>query len=131
MLKDEGKRHTKDSRKAEWTVGKLTFMLQFQGKTRSFSQMDLEGVATTNSKLQPIILNYTRTPVLHPKDTLPAKSEVSIFIVDMMAAIRTLTALLCTYEELIWRFVKSLPCGYHRIDIVTDMYQDPPIKSVE
>ncbi len=77
------------------------------------------------------MLNYSRRPVLHPKDTLPAKSEVSTFIVDMMAAIRTLTALPDIHERLTWKFIKSLPSGYHRIDIVADTYQDPSIKSAE
>lgn len=77
------------------------------------------------------MLNYSRRPVLHPKDTFPAKSEVSTFIVDMMAAIRTLTALPDIHGRLTWKFIKSLPSGYHRIDIVADTYQDPSIKSEE
>ena len=87
--------------------------------------------STMKSKLQAILLQFCKTPVVHPREILPAKREVSTFIIDMMASIRTLTALPDTYEEFTWKFIKSLPNGYHRVDIVADTYQDESIKSVE
>ncbi len=91
------------------------------------------GAPGTKSKLQAILLQLCKRPVVHPREReiLPAKSAVSTFIVDMMASIRTLTALPDTCEELTWKFIKSLPSGCYRVDIVADTYQDQSIKSAE
>ena len=36
-----------------------------------------------------------------------------------------------TYEELTWKFLKLLPQGYERIDIVADTYHEVSLKSAE
>ena len=48
-----------------------------------------------------------------------------------MASICTIKELPDTYEDFTWKFLKSLPNGYHRIDIVADTYQDGSIESEE
>ncbi|KAG1650541.1 hypothetical protein GQR58_027914 [Nymphon striatum] len=48
-----------------------------------------------------------------------------------MASIRTIKELSDTYEDFTWKFLKSMPSGYNRIDIVADTYQDNSIKSGE
>ena len=86
---------------------------------------------TAKSKLQGIILDHCSNPVGHPIETLPDKRNVSAFLIDMMAVIRTLTEIPENYEDLTWKFMKALPRNYCRVDIVADMYQEMSIKSAE
>ena len=86
---------------------------------------------TAKSKLQGIILDHCSKPVGHPKETSPDKSNVSAFLIDMMAVIRTLTEIPENYEELTWKFMKTLPRNYYRVDIVADTYQETSIKTAE
>ena len=86
---------------------------------------------TAKSKLQGIILDHCSNPVGHPKETLPDKRNVSAFLIDMMAVIRTLTEIPENYEDLTWKFMKALPRNYCRVDIVADTYQEMSIKSAE
>ena len=86
---------------------------------------------TTKSKLQSIVLKQCNKNLVHPRENQPTKNDVSTFIIDLMAAIRTLTVIPDTYEEFTWKFLKSLPSGYLRVDIVADTYQDNSIKSRE
>ena len=48
-----------------------------------------------------------------------------------IGCMRTIKELPETYEDLTWKFVRSLPSGYQRIDIVSDTYQENSIKSGE
>ena len=97
----------------------------------SLANPDGSRKATKRSVLERIILKYAKEPVQHPRESLPQKSQVSTFIVDLMASIRTIKELPDTYEDLTWKVLKSLPNGYHRIEIVADTYQDTSIKSGE
>ena len=56
---------------------------------------------------------------------------VSAVVVDMMACLRTMTQIPDTYEELTWKFLKLLPQGYERVDIVADTYHEVSLKSAE
>ena len=86
---------------------------------------------TAKNKLQGIILDHCSNPVGHPKETLTDKRNVSAFLIDMMAVIRTLTEIPENYEDLTWKFMKVLPRNYCRVDIVADTYQEMSIKSAE
>ncbi|KAG1668002.1 Gonadotropin-releasing hormone II receptor [Nymphon striatum] len=97
----------------------------------SLANPDGSRKATAKSKLQSIVLKYSKEPVQHPRESVPQKSQVSTFIVDLMASIRTIKELPDTYEDFTWKFLKSMPSGYNRIDIVADTYQDNSIKSGE
>ncbi|KAG1673322.1 Multidrug resistance-associated protein 4 [Nymphon striatum] len=97
----------------------------------SLANPDGSRKATAKSKLQSIVLKYSKEPVQHPRESLPQKSQVSTFIVDLMASICTIKELPDTYEDFTWKFLKSMPSGYNRIDIVADTYQDNSIKSGE
>ena len=55
---------------------------------------------TKKSNLQSVILKHCSRELTHPRESQPSKSEVSTFIIDLMAAIRTLTVIPDTYEEL-------------------------------
>ena len=48
-----------------------------------------------------------------------------------MAAVRLLAPIPATYEELVWKLLKTYPKGYGRIDIVSDTYRTISIKSGE
>ena len=67
---------------------------------------------------------------IHDKENI-VKSE-TFYIVDMISQLRVcLSAIPDTVEQLIWRFLQSLPKGCHRVDIVADTYRDKSIKSTE
>ena len=58
--------------------------------------------------------------------------EQCVYVVDMIAQLRMCLSMIPdTSEQLILKFVQSLPKGYHRIDIVTDTYRNISIKSAE
>ena len=86
---------------------------------------------TSKSKLSEIIIKNVKTPVLHPRQSQPAKQIVSAFIIDMMASLRGMTQIPETYENLTWKLLKLLPSGYNRVDIVADSYQEVSLKSAE
>ncbi|CAB4006806.1 Hypothetical predicted protein [Paramuricea clavata] len=48
-----------------------------------------------------------------------------------MANIRMITGIPETYEDLTWVFIKTIPTGYTRIDIVADTYPENSIKAAE
>ena len=48
-----------------------------------------------------------------------------------MAGIQQLTEIPETYEDLAWKFIKTLPVGYSRVDIAADTYQENSIKTAE
>ena len=82
---------------------------------------------TNKAKLLEIILNDTD---FEPENTNIEKKS-STFIIDLMAAIRLLAPIPVTYEELIWKLLKTFPKGYGRLDIVSDTYRTISIKSGE
>ena len=57
--------------------------------------------------------------------------NVSAYMVDLMAMIRTVQGAPDTYEELARCLFQMLPVGYSRIDIVADMYQKISLKDQE
>ena len=55
-----------------------------------------------------------------------------VYVVDMIAQLRMCLSMIPdTFEQLVLKFVRSLPKGYHRIDIVADTYRNISIKSAE
>ena len=60
------------------------------------------------------------------------EKECDILVVDLIAHYRTIsTNLPKTFEELILRFLTSLPKRYTRVDLVADCYRDMSIKTAE
>ena len=53
------------------------------------------------------------------------------FVIDLIAAIRTMTSLPSTYDEFSWNFLESLLKGFRRYDIVADTYRSSSIKGAE
>ena len=56
------------------------------------------------SKLQSIVLKFSKSKIQHPPESVPHEAQVSTFIVDLMAGIRTVNELPDTYEELTLNF---------------------------
>ena len=46
-----------------------------------------------------------------------------------MASIRTLTSIPENYEQLVWKFISTLPKNMKRIYIVADTYEDISLKT--
>ena len=68
---------------------------------------------------------------LRNETVLLVKSMITAYIIDLIALIPTLKDIPTTLEELIWKIVKTLPCGYSSIHIIADTYRETSIKSSE
>ena len=93
-----------------------------------FAHPDGTRRSTKKSQLMEIVLSYCEevpTTLTIPMD------NVSAYMVDLMAMIRTIQGVPDTYEELARRLFQMLPVGYSRINIVTDTYQKISLKDQE
>ena len=72
-------------------------------------------------------------PLADPKadQSLKDVKKDSTFVVDLLAAIRTMTNLPETYEDFSWHFVGTLPKGFQRYDIAADTNRSNSIKGGE
>ena len=86
---------------------------------------------TTKSKLMEEMSKKAASNMSYLKTNVPAKNNVSAFIVNLMPCIRQLTEIPSTYEELTWKILRSLPVGYSRVDIVANTYRKHSIKTAE
>ena len=57
--------------------------------------------------------------------------EVSDFVIDFIALVRTLTVTPKTFENFIWKAIKMLPVGCTILHVVADSYREVSIKSAE
>ena len=82
--------------------------------------------STQKSKLLEVILeNKVDVSISEPR-------EASTLILDMIAHYRVIAKdLPATFEEWILRFLKTIPNGYSRIDVVADTYRQFSIKAGE
>ena len=78
---------------------------------------------TSKSKLLQCIKLVRNETALPPKDT------ITDYIIDIMALIRTLEDIPTTFEELVWKIVKTLPSGYRSMHITADTSQEISTKS--
>ena len=85
---------------------------------------------TKKSKLLEIVSATLTTPQKSPNlvNSVDANKS-STLIIDLIAAIRTMTKISETYRQLDWKLLKALPKGHHRIDLVADTYQEVSIKN--
>jgi len=97
----------------------------------SISTADGARRETSKSKLLDLILNEGEVTLTYPKIESSIISNRSTFIIDLMAALRTMVQIPDTYEELTWKLLRSFPKSYWRVDIVADTYRDISIKSGE
>ena len=87
-------------------------------------------------KYQKSKLTYVLTEGVKLKDSKADNSVKSIkenatFVIDLIAAIPTMTNLRNTYKEFVWNFVPTLRRGFKRLDIVADTYRENSIKGGE
>ena len=80
---------------------------------------------TVKSKLKGKILEY------HINEAVEGNMSKDAIVLDMIAQIQTLQGSSRTYKDFAQKFVKSLPTGYNRVDLVADTYKDFSIKSME
>ena len=79
-----------------------------------------------------IIISTCRRPPQSPNSVIRVnKQKPSALVIDLVAAIRTMTEILETYDELTWKLLGSLPKGYKRVDLVVDTYREVSIKKGE
>ena len=79
---------------------------------------------TNKSELAKVILGNATNEV-STESTL----ENTVYIVDLISLIRTLRYIPETFEDLIFRVLKTIPPGYKRVDIASDSYHSNSIKS--
>ena len=86
---------------------------------------------TSKSKLMNLLAKDV--PLADPKadQSLNNVKKDSTFVVDLFAAIRTMTNLPETYEDFSWHFIGTLLKGFQRCDIVADTYRSNSIKGGE
>ena len=80
---------------------------------------------TSRSKLLQCIKPLRNETVLAPKNT------IIDYNIDLMALIRTLKDIPTTFEELIWKIVKTLSSGYRSMHTIGGTYRETSIKSSE
>ena len=98
----------------------------------SIATPDGERRETVKSKLMEIIISTCRRPPQSPKSVIRVnKQKPSALVIDLIAAIRTMTEIPETYHELTWKLLGSLPKGYKRVDLVADTYREVSIKNGE
>ena len=93
----------------------------------SISHPDGSRRETAKSKLKGIIVGYNMNEE-KPENEVGSKD---VLIVDMIAQIQTMQSIPCTYEGFAENFIKSLPTGYNRVDLIADTYKDFSIKAME
>ena len=77
----------------------------------SFVSADDSQRKTTKSKLMEEMSKKAASNMSYLKTNVPAKNNVSAFIVDLMPCIRQLTEIPSTYEEVTLNILRSLPVG--------------------
>ena len=93
----------------------------------SLSHPDGTRRKTMKSSLMSVINSYYDTNLDLP---LPPK-QTSMYIVDLMALIRTVSPIPETYSHLVHNLIEGLPKNYKPIDIVADTYRENSLKNNE
>ena len=84
---------------------------------------------TVKSKLNEIIMK--KSILIDHETEMPTRNDVSAYIVDLMALVRTQRITTLTYEDLALQLIGAIPKGYKRVDIVADTYRSKSIKDPE
>ena len=84
------------------------------------------------SKLQEVVLKEGDSSIVdNPREMLAESRHNSTYIVDLMAALRSMVQIPENYEELTWKLLSSFPKGFQRVDTVADTYRNVSIKAGE
>ena len=84
---------------------------------------------TVKSKLNEIIMK--KSTLIDHETEMPTRNDVSAYIVDLIALVRTQCITPLTYEDLALQVIGAIPKGYKRVDIVADTYRSKSIKDPE
>ena len=84
---------------------------------------------TVKSKLNEIIMK--KSTLIDHETEMPTGNDVSAYIVDLMALVRTQRITPLTYEDLALQVIGVIPKGYKKVDIVADTYRSKSIKDPE
>ena len=58
----------------------------------------------------------------NPRQVIVESRRNSTYIVDLMAALRSMVQFPENYEELTWKLLSSFPKEFQRVDIIADTY---------
>ena len=72
-----------------------------------------------------------KSTLIDHETEMPTRNDVSTYIVDLMALVRTQRITPLTYEDLALQVICAIPKGYKRVDIVADTYRSKSIKDPE
>ena len=76
---------------------------------------------TAKSKLQEVVLNESNSAIVdNPREVIAESRHNSTYIVDLMAALRSVMQIPEDYEELTWKLLSSFPKGFQRVNTVAD-----------
>ena len=93
----------------------------------SFSTTEVGRHQTTKSKMLEIVIATWATSANSPKLVISVDpNKLSVLIINLIPAIRTMTKKPETYRQLAWRLLGTLPKGYH---LFADTYQEVSIKN--
>ena len=68
---------------------------------------------TANSKLQEVVLKEADSTIVdNPREVVAESRHISTYIVDLMAALRSMVQIPENYEELTWKLLSSFPKGF-------------------
>ena len=85
---------------------------------------------TAKSKLQEVVLKEGDSTIVdNPQEVVAESRHNSTYIVDLMAALRSMVQIPENYEELTWKLLSSFPKVFQRVDIVADTYRNISIKA--
>ena len=75
---------------------------------------------TSKSKLTYVLTEGVTLKDSKADDSVKNIKENTSFMIDLIAAIHTMTNLPNTYEEFVWNFVSTLPRGFKRLNIISN-----------
>ena len=78
------------------------------------------------SKLQEVVLKESDSTIRdnNPREKVAESRHNSTYIVDLIAALRSMVQIPENYEELTWKLLSSFPKGFQRVDVVSDTYRN-------
>ena len=94
----------------------------------SLSDIDGSRRSTMKNKLNEVLMENSKQ---FQNTELPSKANVSVYIVDLMALVRTMTKIPETYEELAVQLFNMILSGYRWVDTVVDSYIENSTKEAE
>ena len=86
---------------------------------------------TSKSKFMNLLAKDVNPTDPKTDQTIKDAKKDCAFVVDFIAAVRTITNLPQTYEDFVWQFLGTLSKGFKRYDIVADTYRPNSIKRGE